>query len=76
MSASGLTKINPNDKSIIIKGLFNSKQYNVVPDKYIFTGKGWGHGLGMSQYGAKGMAEKGYSYGEILEYYYKGTKVQ
>lgn len=76
LSASGLTKINPNDKSIIIKGLFNSKQYNVVPDKYIFTGKGWGHGLGMSQYGAKGMAEKGYSYGEILEYYYKGTKVQ
>lgn len=38
-----------------------------------FRGNGWGHGLGMSQYGALGMAEKGYSYQEILQYYYPGT---
>lgn len=38
-----------------------------------FRGSGWGHGLGMSQYGALGMAEKGYSYREILSYYYPGT---
>lgn len=76
LSSSGLRKITSNDESITIKGLFNSIQYNVVPEKYIFAGKGWGHGLGMSQYGAKGMAERGYNYAEILEYYYKGTKVQ
>lgn len=76
VSASGLSKINPNNQTITIKGLFNSKQYNITPKKYTFAGKGWGHGLGMSQYGAKGMAEEGYSYSEILEYYYKGTKVQ
>lgn len=37
------------------------------------TGSGWGHGLGMSQYGARGMAEKGYNYQEILKYYYSGV---
>lgn len=37
-----------------------------------FTGSGWGHGLGMSQYGARGMAGQGYNYQQILEYYYTG----
>jgi SpoIID/LytB domain protein len=35
-----------------------------------FYGGGYGHGAGMSQYGAKGLAERGYSYQEILKYYY------
>lgn len=34
---------------------------------------GFGHGVGMSQYGALGMANEGYKYNEILEYYYIGT---
>ena len=38
------------------------------------TGSGWGHGLGMSQYGARGMALEGYDYQEILKYYYSGIK--
>lgn len=37
--------------------------------------KGYGHGVGMSQYGAQGMAKKGYNYKEILEHYYVGTKL-
>lgn len=40
------------------------------------TGSGWGHGLGMSQYGAKGMSEKGYNYQDILQYYYTGAKIE
>ncbi|MBQ8682077.1 MAG: stage II sporulation protein D [Bacilli bacterium] len=35
--------------------------------------KGYGHGVGMSQYGAHGMAKEGYSYKEILGHYYVGT---
>ena len=35
--------------------------------------KGYGHGVGMSQYGAEGMAKKGYSYKDILSHYYSGT---
>ena len=40
-----------------------------------FTTNGSGHGVGMSQYGADGMAEKGYDYKDILTHYYSGTEV-
>lgn len=36
---------------------------------------GYGHGVGMSQYGANGMANDGYTYDEILKYYYKDIKI-
>ena len=38
-----------------------------------FAGRGYGHGVGMSQWGAKGMAEQGHKAEKILEYYYPGT---
>ncbi|MBQ6555785.1 MAG: SpoIID/LytB domain-containing protein, partial [Firmicutes bacterium] len=41
-------------------------------DSIVFSGAGWGHGVGMSQCGAYGMASQGYDYKEILKYYYKG----
>ena len=41
---------------------------------YITT-KGHGHGVGMSQYGANGLASEGKNYKEILAYYYKGTTI-
>jgi len=45
-------------------------------DNHIFiTTKGYGHGVGMSQYGANGMAKNGYNYEEILKYYYKNIKI-
>ncbi|MFZ5898654.1 MAG: SpoIID/LytB domain-containing protein [Bacillota bacterium] len=40
-----------------------------------FNGNGWGHGLGMSQYGAYGMAKAGYTYREILDHYYTNVKI-
>jgi SpoIID/LytB domain protein len=40
-------------------------------EKIIFSGQGFGHGVGMSQYGAKEMAKKGYTYKEILGFYYE-----
>lgn len=43
-------------------------------DVYITT-KGYGHGVGMSQYGAYGMAMQGYKYNEILKYYYKDIEI-
>lgn len=42
----------------------------------VLRGGGHGHGIGMSQYGARGMAEKGYDYKEILEYYYENVVVK
>jgi SpoIID/LytB domain protein len=43
---------------------------------FTFYGGGWGHGIGMSQYGAYGMALNGSSYTDILTHYYAGTAVQ
>ena len=39
---------------------------------YNFTGRGWGHGVGMCQYGAYGLAKMGVKYDEILKHYYTG----
>lgn len=41
----------------------------------IFITKGYGHGVGLSQYGANGMAKNGYSYDQILKHYYKGITI-
>jgi stage II sporulation protein D len=41
----------------------------------IVTGHGWGHGVGMSQWGAYGYARHGWKYGRILSHYYPGTKM-
>ena len=42
----------------------------------IFTGYGRGHGVGMSQQGAKTLAEKSWTYDKILAHYYSGTKLK
>ena len=45
-------------------------------DYVTITTKGYGHGVGMSQYGALGMAKKGYTYDEILRHYYSNTQIK
>jgi stage II sporulation protein D len=44
-------------------------------ESYIFSGKGWGHGVGLCQVGAYGMALRGKSYEEILRHYYSGAEL-
>ncbi|HHT37993.1 MAG TPA: stage II sporulation protein D [Mollicutes bacterium] len=44
-------------------------------EKIIIKTSGFGHGVGMSQYGALGMANEGYKYDEILKYYYQGISI-
>jgi len=43
-------------------------------DSVVMTGRGWGHGVGMVQWGAKGKADRGLSYRQILAYYYGGLE--
>ncbi len=43
---------------------------------FIFTVSGYGHGVGMSQYGANYMAQQGFTYKEILKHYYKGVEIE
>jgi stage II sporulation protein D len=40
--------------------------------RIVITGEGWGHQIGMSQYGAKAMADQGFTYDDILSHYYTG----
>ncbi|MCT4686794.1 SpoIID/LytB domain-containing protein [Vallitalea sp.] len=44
--------------------------------KILFRGGGYGHGVGMSQNGVKGMVDKGYDFNKILNHYYEGTKIK
>lgn len=47
-----------------------------VNDEIVIKTKGYGHGVGMSQYGANGMAKEGYDYKDILKYYYKDIEIK
>lgn len=49
---------------------------NVSDDQIQFAVWGYGHGVGMSQYGADGMAQAGYDYRQILQYYYQGISLE
>jgi stage II sporulation protein D len=44
-------------------------------ERFVFSGKGWGHGVGLSQGGAQAMAESGTRCEEILAHYFPGTKI-
>ena len=50
--------------------------FEVNPTSYKVNGKGNGHGVGLSQWGANEMAEKGKTYKEIIGHYYPGTQVE
>ncbi len=45
-------------------------------DQFLISGSGWGHGVGMSQYGSEALANEGWTAVEIAEYYYSGTTVR
>ncbi len=58
---------------VIRSGLF---KLSVRNGKFVFTGRGWGHGVGLCQWGAKVMADKGKSYRKILSFYFPGAKLK
>lgn len=47
-----------------------------IPQKFILTGAGWGHGVGLCQIGAAVMGEMGYSFDEILIHYFRGAEIK
>ena len=52
-----------------------SSSATMVNGSITFAGRGWGHNIGLSQFGAKAMAEQGYTYLQILQFYYTGITV-
>jgi len=55
--------------------VINKRYSGSTVASYTFTGRGWGHGVGMCQYGAYGMAKMGLKYDEILKHYYSGIEL-
>jgi len=78
VSENGITELKSNNfrikvgatrlKSTLLKITSNH-------DGILFTGKGYGHGVGMSQWGANMMARKGFGYQDILQHYYQSVKI-
>ena len=60
--------------SLITSSLFTPPA-NAVPNEWIIVGSGWGHGVGLSQYGALGQALDGRSWQDILSHYYPGSSL-
>lgn len=77
-----ISKIKIGDKELTgtsarnIIGL-RSSDFDIIINAYsiTFTTRGYGHGVGMSQYGANGMANSGYTYEQILKHYYSGVTI-
>jgi len=75
-TSDGIKTLVPTDRLMILGADNQKKTVSSGSSSYRITGKGWGHAIGMSQEGAKGMAKAGYKYNQILEYYFQGTKVE
>jgi stage II sporulation protein D len=72
----GSVRLRGNDfRRMVGYDTFKSTLFAVAVDAQVahFSGRGYGHGVGMCQWGAKAMAEQGYSARQILDFYYPGT---
>jgi len=82
-TGGSVDKIKIGDKQITgtnMRSLFNLNSANFEikfdEDNIIFNVKGYGHGVGMSQWGAEGMAQEGFSCYDILKHYYTGVDIK
>jgi len=77
ITASGKATLKGSGKKVTILGADGkTNKVPLTPETYTFTGKGWGHAVGMSQEGAIGMAKAGFKFDEILTHYFQGTKIE
>ena len=67
-----------NGRDLATKLSLRSNYFTITQnnDKITINTKGFGHGVGMSQYGANGMAKEGYKYDQILKHYYQHTEIK
>jgi stage II sporulation protein D len=61
---------------VLAVGLLCVPAHAAAGTLFLVDGRGWGHGIGMSQYGARGYAEAGWGYERILAHYYRGTELR
>lgn len=75
LGADGQARTADEGNLFVLDGSGEMRAATVKPG-FIISGKGWGHGIGMSQWGARGLAEQGYDYQSILKYYYKNVLIE
>ena len=78
ITGNGLTKSTPGDGKLNVltgSGKYSLSAYASGND-FIFDGRGWGHGVGMSQWAMQDMAELGYKYDEIIKKFYTGVSIE
>lgn len=75
VGGNGQTQTVSEGNLFILDGNSQLRAATATP-KFIISGFGWGHGIGMSQWGARGFAEQGYDYKYILLYYYKNVTIE
>ncbi len=76
-SASGVSSAAADGSAVVAAGQDGGLAYTGTSSGlFVFTGLGWGHGVGMSQEGAKGFARNGFTYTQILQYYFPGITIQ
>jgi stage II sporulation protein D len=75
-TAGGVKLVGTNSSLTVVGSNGVKKVIPSAPTTYKFTGRGWGHAIGMSQEGARGMANAGFKYDQILTHYFPGTQIQ
>ncbi len=75
LSASGQNKVSGEYYILTAEGIDTRKAAS-GDGKYVISGRGYGHGVGMSQWGARYMAEAGRTYEDIIKYYFKGAELK
>jgi stage II sporulation protein D len=77
VSAGGTGVLSAKNATLAAVGSGNYvSKINMSSNSYVFNGRGWGHGVGMSQEGAKGFARQGYTYDQILKHYFTGVTIE
>lgn len=73
LSASG--QVTSSGSGTVVMGADQTSRVVTGSTGFYFIGWGYGHGLGMSQWGVKGMADKGYDYKQILQHYFNNVTI-
>ncbi|MCK5811769.1 MAG: SpoIID/LytB domain-containing protein [Clostridiales bacterium] len=78
-TSTGIQLINSNSRVLVANDSGGTISLIITTSSnsdFVITGAGHGHGVGMSQYGAMGMAEAGYTYEKILQHYFTGVRIE
>ncbi|MGD8188855.1 SpoIID/LytB domain-containing protein [Brevibacillus ginsengisoli] len=76
MGADGTSPANGNSDQYVITNGIQAPRIASKQAMFVIHGNGFGHGLGVSQFGAKALAEQGYDYQQILQHYYQDVTIE